>query len=76
MITVTDRERGTEIHLGESAAAPGSTNVVIFAPRAEDIQCVIADLAAEYNHFSFTAPARCADGRYGAMGRVWNELVN
>ena len=73
--TVTDHVRGTEIHLGESAAAPGKTNVVIFAKTQFDCQQVIQDLADEYNNVTFTNPARTADNKWGAMGRVWNEVL-
>lgn len=72
-IIVTDRERGTEIQLGPSEAVPGRTNVVIFARDKDEIQRIIQDLADEYNTVTFTLPARCADHRWAAMGRVWNE---
>lgn len=74
-ITITDHERRTEIQLGESRSAPGRTNVVVYAQRHDDVQLVIDDLAAEYNMVTFTLPARCADGRWAAMGRVWNEVM-
>lgn len=63
----------TEIQITPSLAAPGRTNVVIFAATPQDVQTAVMNLADEHANVSFTLPARCADGRWGVMGRVWDE---
>ncbi len=70
-ITVTDETKGVEVHIGPSDAVPGRNNVVIFACDRHEVQRIIEDLAEEYSNVTFTLPARCADHRWGAMGRVW-----
>lgn len=63
----------TTVQMEPSKACPGSTNVVIFARSVEAVQAEIFALADRWSAVEFTMPARCADGRWGVMGRVWNS---
>lgn len=70
-ITVKDETGKVEVNLGHSEAQPGATNVTIFGFDEFEVQQVIADLSVEYTNAVFTAPTKCSDHRWGAMGRVW-----
>lgn len=63
----------TEIQTSPSTAAPGKTNIVIFGASPDEVNAAVMDLADQHNCVIFTLPARCADGRWGIMGRVWDE---
>lgn len=69
--TVTDDKTGLEVHLGPSEAQPGATNVVIYCRDDWEVNRVTQELGEEYGNAQFTLPARCADGRWGVIGRVW-----
>ena len=69
--TLSDHVKGIEVNLGPSEIKPGSVTVTIFACDEFEVQRIIDDLAIEYNNVKFTQPTRCADHRWGSIGRVW-----
>lgn len=69
-VTVRDSASDFEINIGPSEAVRGAFNVTVFARERKHVERGLAAVADMFTDVRFTDPAHCADGRWGAMGRV------
>jgi len=60
-----------EINVGPSESHRGATSITIFAVHWDEVEEWIVTFYKEYGQRAhFTNPAQCADGRWGAYGRI------